>query len=98
MGGQTITVDVCDACWGSGERDRPWANLRTMRNDIERMVAERAVDALARAAGATLQTTRKEVAEIAEILRTASRKRGKSIWFGPLAKSLADLLDRAVQP
>lgn len=30
IGGQVITWDVCDQCWGSGRADRPWTNLRTL--------------------------------------------------------------------
>ena len=28
IGGCVITSDVCDRCWGSGVKDRPWTNLR----------------------------------------------------------------------
>ena len=24
IGGQMITTDVCNKCWGSGDRNRPW--------------------------------------------------------------------------
>lgn len=24
IGGQSLTVDVCNACWGSGDRSAPW--------------------------------------------------------------------------
>jgi hypothetical protein len=27
-GGSAITRDVCDSCWGSGDKGRPWVNLR----------------------------------------------------------------------
>ena len=30
IGGQAVTSDVCDVCWGSGDRTRPWTNLRTL--------------------------------------------------------------------
>ena len=30
IAGQAITNDVCDSCWGSGDRTRPWANLRNL--------------------------------------------------------------------
>lgn len=33
-GGQMITRDVCDQCWGSGEAGAPWTNLREMRARI----------------------------------------------------------------
>ena len=27
-GGQMMTADVCDKCWGSGRKDRPWPTWR----------------------------------------------------------------------
>lgn len=33
IGGQMITPDVCDNCWGSGNSDKPWANLRQLRKE-----------------------------------------------------------------
>lgn len=29
-GGQSITTDVCDVCWGSGVKDKPWPSWRTI--------------------------------------------------------------------
>ena len=34
IGGQMITSDVCDACWGSGDKNRHWANLRQINSVI----------------------------------------------------------------
>lgn len=31
IGGQAITNDVCDKCWGSGDRYRPWPSHRLLR-------------------------------------------------------------------
>lgn len=28
IGGQMITTSVCDRCWGSGEKDRPWRSWK----------------------------------------------------------------------
>lgn len=33
VGGQTITSDVCDKCWGSGESDRPWPSHRKVTRE-----------------------------------------------------------------
>lgn len=30
IGGQMITSDVCDNCWGSGNAKQPWTNLREL--------------------------------------------------------------------
>jgi hypothetical protein len=106
MGGQMITSDVCDTCWGSGDRFRIGTDLRRLRDEESKRVAAAAVDLLARAAGATLQSSAGAVREIVMVLREAvakaDRGRGKraaareSIWFGPLAKGLADVLERAL--
>jgi hypothetical protein len=29
IGGQAITTGVCDRCWGSGSKSRPWRSWRT---------------------------------------------------------------------
>lgn len=31
IGGQAVTSAVCDKCWGSGNSNKPWANLRKMQ-------------------------------------------------------------------
>lgn len=28
IGGQAMTPGICNACWGSGDPDRPWMNLK----------------------------------------------------------------------
>lgn len=34
LGGQMITSDVCDKCWGSGKTNDKWVDLRKLRNNI----------------------------------------------------------------
>lgn len=31
VGGQMITDDVCDGCWGSGDANRPWPDWRELK-------------------------------------------------------------------
>jgi hypothetical protein len=31
IGGAAMTNDVCDKCWGSGDRTRPWFNLKSFQ-------------------------------------------------------------------
>lgn len=33
IGGQTITMDLCDHCWGSGELHRPFRSLRKIYDE-----------------------------------------------------------------
>lgn len=37
IGGQAITTDICDQCWGTGERDRKGPNLRAMNSMIKEL-------------------------------------------------------------
>jgi len=30
IGGQALTIDVCDKCWGTGDKTRTGANLRNI--------------------------------------------------------------------
>lgn len=32
VGGQMLTSDVCDSCWGSGDSRKPWTDLRKVRS------------------------------------------------------------------
>lgn len=49
IGGQAITDDVCDACWGSGDRFRSGCDLRKLRAEEDKRVGERAGELLRRA-------------------------------------------------
>lgn len=48
---RAITHDVCYACWGSGDADRPWTDLHGMALAQRREVGEATLKDLARAAG-----------------------------------------------
>lgn len=97
IGGQAISSGICDGCWGSGNKDKPWMNLRTMEVDMRRQIAEQAVDALARSCGASLSpTTTMSIKEIIEQLDLMTRKRKISFWTDELANGLANLLRRAI--
>lgn len=105
MGGQMFTRDVCDQCWGSGAAAQPWLNLRTLRDDTSRQIAERAVGALAQACGATLTSARPQVQALVDVLRASADQADRarkpkpgqdSIWYAPLARGLAALLERAI--
>jgi hypothetical protein len=30
IGGNAITVGICDKCWGSGDEENPWLNLKML--------------------------------------------------------------------
>ena len=39
-GGQTITRDVCDECWGSGDATQRWTDLRALRDRMRALEAQ----------------------------------------------------------
>lgn len=95
IGGAMMTNDVCDSCWGTGDRYRTGTDLRRMRAEEERRVAERAVDLLAQRAGATLSTARADVIVIVTALRALGGKRGTPFQVEALCESLANTLELA---
>lgn len=40
VGGQMLTSGVCDRCWGSGDKSKPWVDLREV--EATRVRAEKA--------------------------------------------------------
>lgn len=30
VGGSMVTTDICDSCWGSGDKDKSWTNLKLL--------------------------------------------------------------------
>lgn len=40
IGGAAMTRGACSTCWGSGDADRPWTNLRNLEGDIAKLRKE----------------------------------------------------------
>jgi hypothetical protein len=55
MGAASITTDVCDSCWGTGDRFRSGVNLRQLRDEETKRVAERALTAVVDATAANMR-------------------------------------------
>lgn len=75
IGGQSVTSDVCDACWGSGDSERPWLNLRLNAAERREWENEQCMSHFARIANLNLETMRAHFAEIAKLLEREERKR-----------------------
>ena len=37
IGGNAMTAAICDKCWGSGNKHRPWADLRELRRERDEL-------------------------------------------------------------
>lgn len=92
ISGQAFTNGVCDKCWGSGDDNRPWTDLRKMEATFDDRVRVTAEDNLLRRLGSAYYP--KEVFEqIADILETQTRKRkGVSTEFKQICNRLANVL------
>jgi len=39
-GGQMVTSGICDMCWGSRKANKPWTNLRKLKEKLEKQEKE----------------------------------------------------------
>jgi hypothetical protein len=99
MGGSKSTYDVCDTCWGSGDRFVHWTDLRTLRSEEEHRINTRALEHLSDAAGATLSSAGRAVVLMADALERLARKRGAPAadHLPELARALANTLRKALR-
>lgn len=93
MGCAAITHDVCDSCWGSGDAERPWLNLRNMEIEIDNR-ARRATEykwrSLVGVGG--MASVRENVEVIAAAVEKIARKRNVGFWTARAAEYVAAVL------
>lgn len=76
MGGASITHDVCDQCWGTGDKHRKGVDLRAMERDFNARVTREALTLIERRLGLRFADMRKGIEEIAgEIEKIAGKRR-----------------------
>jgi len=100
-GGRAFTADVCDTCWGTGDRFRTGVDLRRLRNEQAAAAAAAAVELLARSVGAQSASCRPAIAKIIETLDELAAKRDRrgalpAAFLPELARGLANTLRRAI--
>ena len=98
MGGASITTDVCDACWGSGDADRAWTDLRKLRNTERERVHLGAAVLLAERCGVGLRTLLPGLDELVSELRRFERgRKARPYGFDTVARCLANTLSDMVK-
>lgn len=75
MGTTMCAWDVCDECWGSGDKTQPWTNQREQVALIERLRTESSVRWLAHSVGAELDNVRPYLARISAVVEKEARRR-----------------------
>jgi hypothetical protein len=96
MGPSCMQLDVCDACWGTGDRFRTGCDLRRLRDEENKRVAERAVSLIADSVGASMSVCRGDVAQIILHLERLVDKRGVHYQLQGFTNALANVLRRAL--
>jgi len=96
-----FTPGVCDACWGSGDADRPWTDLRKLEQEHSEALAAASVEDLARAAGVKYESMRAATTSIADVLEQsmtpeALKAKGRPIGFRELTRHLATVIRNAI--
>lgn len=100
MGGASITHDVCDQCWGSGDKHEPWTNLREQERTLNARVTREALTLVERRLGLRFDDMRGGLTEIAAEVEKIANKRRSMIDPTRLAgmalvRLLRDLVDAA---
>lgn len=92
-----ITEGLCDKCWGSGDADRPFTNLREMCDRYEERIATATLEKLV----ATKWSKASELTAVAAVLKSIGEgrtARGKlSFWGMRLCEAIAHVLDTAAK-
>lgn len=96
MGAASPQRDVCDVCWGTGDRYRTGVDLRRLRSEEAVRVANAAASLLANACGAQLSSCQVQIHKIIDHLETLVDKRNTPADLQGLTQALANTLRRAV--
>lgn len=89
MGGQAITQDVCDVCWGTGDRANPGYNIREWESRRAEDVSRRARCLLDESMGAGIGILGPAQLVLAEYLEKLARKRTTDRETEALARILS---------
>ncbi len=93
MGGASMTTDVCDHCWGSGDENRKWVDLRALRNAEDSRVAARATTFLSDRCGFGMSVLNPGLDELAtELEKFEKQRRPRPQGFDTVSRCLAKAL------
>ena len=75
MGVASMTIDICDQCWGSGDADRTLTNIKELEDGIKRIRDDSAFQYIARYFGLNFLSLKKRFLQLADIAEAQTRKR-----------------------
>lgn len=96
IGGSAMTQDVCDRCWGSGDANRAWTDLRKLTARRREWEAEQCATWFAHRIGSNLATVRKHLLLLADVIAAEANKRkpknvpdADRFWYAREAEALS---------
>lgn len=88
IGGQAMTIGLCDKCWGSGDATRPFTNIRNAFDEYRRQVDNANGELFAKRIGCGgLSDMKPAIDELCAILDDLSSPRKRKVraqWFDML--------------
>lgn len=101
MGCAAMTYDQCDECWGSGDADRHWPNLRAYEASRRAWEAEQCAKWLAANTGCELKLFRGCLSAVVGVIEKEARRRkppdGKdAFWYARAAEQVAVAMRRLI--
>lgn len=98
MGGCAMTWDVCDTCWGSGDAEKTWTDIRQLEAEQDRQVRIRAMRWLSTSIGANHYSMHKAILELAgELDKFVRGRKERAPYFAELCRMFASELRSAVE-
>ena len=93
MGGAAMTKDVCDHCWGSGDENDHWTDLRRLKNEQDVRVHQLAGELLAHRCGIGLNILKPALLELCnELDKFERQRRPRPDGFDTVSRCLAGVL------
>jgi hypothetical protein len=93
MGGASMTQDVCHFCWGSGDEDNHWVDLKKLRNEENHRVLVAAADLFRQRCGFGMTVMNAGLEEMVKELEVMERqRRARPQGFDTIVRCLKKLL------
>ncbi len=97
MGGASMTKDVCNKCWGSGDEHESWTDLRKLQKEEDVRVALAAGELLASRCGVWLRSLLPGIDELClELDKFERQRRPRPNGFDTVSRCLAKVLREMV--
>jgi hypothetical protein len=97
MGTASCETDLCDKCWGSGDRHKTWTNVKALEDKWRDDLKKEAFTYIATRLGTQFDSTWPALRELASELKRLSRSRKtRPRWFIESCEALAKIIETGI--